>query len=174
MGTRGAMIFVAGDRRLNQYNQFDTYLSGLGHTIGCFLQDLVGGNLEQLAGLSEGRVAAARELILALREVSGGGSATAAEREQYKHLTQRVSREVDWCAVLRKLQGDPEAVLREGIIATERAWGDDWGGGGCEYVYELDFNTQTLTIGAYGKKLASFPFDTENLADKIGALNAEG
>lgn len=173
MGTRGAMIFVAGDRRLNQYNQFDTYLSGLGHNIGCFLQDLVGGNLEQLAGLSEGRVAAARELVLALREVDEGDSATAEEREKYKHLAQRVSGGVDWYAVLRKLQGDPKAVLREGIIATNSKWGNNWGGGGCEYVYELDFNTQTLTVGAYGKKLGSFPFDTENLADKIIALGGE-
>jgi hypothetical protein len=162
------MIFVAGDRRLSQYNQYDTHLDALGITVGKFIRDVVGGDLEQLAGLTERRVEAIRELLLGLREVEEGGTPTPAEAEQYKHLARRVGGEGSWYSVLRNLQGDPAAVLTAGIMPTMQGW--DENSGGCEYAYEMDFNTQVLTVWAYREKLAALRFDTPNLPEKVEAL----
>lgn len=195
MGTRGALVYVTGDRELIQYNHFDSYPSALGFKVGEFIQSMLGGELEQLAGLSEGYIEKVRELIQALEVVNQSDTPTPEQAAKHREFAQAVSTGDDWYAILRDCQGDPEATLRAGIIATaEPSWLAD--SLFCEWAYVMDFNEKKVEVyegfnrgrpeGRYrhlhadgGSEytpvslVASFSFHEVNLPDKIAAVESE-
>ena len=134
MSTRGALIFVAGGRELIHYNHCDSYPSGLGSTVGHFIHDLVGGHLEQLAGLTEGHVEVARQKVLSLQTY---GSQEAAPMPGGGWRTYR--------ELLNEDQGQPAKILARGsIVTSDRSWLAD--GLFCEWAYLMDFDTQQVEV----------------------------
>ena len=178
MGTRGAMIFVAGDREFIQYNQSDSYPDHLGRACAEFVEQ-VRNDPEMV------------RKIAALNAVNEQDDAP--EELRARLVAYRRSRGSDWYQTLRKCQGNPAAVLECGYIAvTSRDWVAD--SLFCEWGYVMDFDERVLEVyrgfnrhkavgrfsevstdrGGYAPitLVASIPFDAEDIVDRVLSTEA--
>lgn len=129
MGTRGFIGFVAGGQEKVAYNHFDSYPESLGMRVLEWLRVAA----KDPAGL--------RERVVALRVVSPGSQPSPEDVERLSPFTSLNVGEqavTDWYCLLRKTQGDPEAMLAAGVIEDagdfplDGPWAE-WG-----YVVDLD------------------------------------
>lgn len=140
MGTRGLLGFVVDGRELMTYNHFDSYPGGLGEQVLNFLRQLVkDGAVDQAA-------ARARELKLVTDETP----VTAADIEALKDWTDlgvgglREGQTPEWYNLLRRTQGDPDAILSSGYLVDNREFARN--SLFCEWAYVIDFDDRTLEV----------------------------
>jgi hypothetical protein len=126
MGTRGFIGFVVNGEEKIAYNHFDSYPEGLG--------------VETLKWLRNANLAEVVEQARALR-VAGDEKPTPEDVERLQEFTNLgvgESSTDDWYCLLRNTQGDPDAILRAGVIEDARGFPFDslfceWG-----YLVDLD------------------------------------
>jgi hypothetical protein len=135
MGTRGALIFVSGDREVITYNHYDSYPEGLGVDVATFVREII----------TEGTVDQYAQKALDLEGVGDEDIPTPEQREKYTHLFQNVSTGTGWYSLLRELQGDPRQILDTGVTpVTNRGWvGNSLF---CEWAYVINFNTRKVEV----------------------------
>lgn len=146
MGTRGTTGITINGVQMSQYQQYDSYLDGVGLDVLNFVRGLAS---------SPEALAEARDYASKLKVVHQSGVPTPAEREALgDKYHQDVSSGNDWYAVLRETQGNLALILQSGYIVDGNPNFLNE-----EYDYLVDLDDHTLTAWAYGKKLGCFPFD---------------
>jgi hypothetical protein len=135
LGTRGIVgVVVDGDVKV-AYNHWDAYPDGVGNTT----------LLAVRRWLNEDRLGESRAKATTLVAVDEDATPTPEEWEKFKHLADTgVSKGDDWYALLRKTQGDIDAILDAG------AYGDAIGFTGdslfCEWGYVVDFDNEVFEV----------------------------
>jgi hypothetical protein len=142
MGTRGFIGFVIDGTEKIAYNHWDSYPSGLGLDVLKWLRDTDQSTLH--------------DRVLALRVVDENAPPTAEDVQQLAPWTNlNVSNQSteDWYCLLRDTQGDPEAMLKAGVLLDGSTYA------GIEYSYFVDLDTGHFLAydGARRKLLGSWP-----------------
>lgn len=138
MGTRGSTSFVIDGTTKTGYQQFDSYPSGVGDTVLTFIRKV----------MDEGRLDEVKEQVRALRVVDDTVKPSAADIKRLKEFhDDRVSTgsEEEWYSLLRNTQGDPEAILRAGVIEDASEFPEK-NSLFCEYSYVLDFDAEVFEV----------------------------
>lgn len=141
MGTRGAIVLVADgqEKVLLLYNHFDSYPEALGENVLQWLRNVLAADEGQLTE------ATARELVVALEPVPDRDPM----REDFERLAEfhdpGVSTGKDWYSLLRRTQGDLDAVLRAGLYENDSA---DFPLDSlfCEWAYVVDFDQRVFEV----------------------------
>lgn len=142
MGTRGAIVLVADGQEKVIYNHFDSYPQGLGEDVLGWLSNVLRAGDGDEGMLTE---SAARELVVALKPAPNR-EPTAEDLERYAEWHDPgVSTGKDWYALLRKTQGDPDAMLRAGLYEDDAA---DFPLDSlfCEWAYGVDFDERAFEV----------------------------
>lgn len=138
MSTRGCLGFVIDGEEKITYNHFDSYPSGLGSDMLEWLKSLEGPKLQE-----------AVDQARALRVVSENGPPTDEEIERLSHLADtnvygsgKGVRE--WYVLLRRTQGDPQAILDAGVLIDGNEFVND--SLFCEWGYIVDFDRAVFEV----------------------------
>lgn len=105
-------------------------------------QMMMGAEVEQRCGAGCGEVSdALRGRVVALRVVTSGRP-TAGDIERYGQYADPYvsSHVITWVELLWKTQGDPEAMLRAGVIDDASSYPE------CEWGYIVDLDTQVFEV----------------------------
>jgi hypothetical protein len=161
MGTRGTTGFQIDGVRKSSYQQYDSYLDGVGLDVLAFTRRIASGEVDR-----ERVNTLARELKLVDESAIPEASEFATIGNVY--LNANVSAGNDWYAILRETQGHPDLILDSGFAAGNGSFQNE------EYDYVINLDADTLDVYAYGQKLGSLAFaelptDEEfvKLADQI-------
>jgi hypothetical protein len=133
MGTRGFVGFVIDGTEKIAYNQFDSYPSGLGATVLSWLSTAVS-DMDAL-----------RASVRELRVVEDGSTPTPEDIERLRGFanqnvsTQRLD---EWYVLLRETQGQPELMLKAGVIEDASNFPTD--SLFAEYGYIVDLDAGSL------------------------------
>lgn len=168
MGTRGAYGFRSEGKDYLTYNHFDSYPSGLGDDLASQIRAVVasGTTVETL-----------RQQVRDMRViVRDDEQPTDEERAKFGHLWSNVSNGHDWYSLLREMQGDMGAHLKEGVMIDGNAFIMD--SLFCEYAYILNLDDETFEVyqgfqrtlhndGRYGGEVPDpEPYPSGHMPDK--------
>lgn len=132
MGTRGFVGFAVDGTEKIAYNHFDSYPSGLGLAVLSWAREIAG----------DLRLEDAKRHVRALRVVEADSAPTEDDVNQlrpfYNPNVGGPSERPTWYQLLRETQGDPDTILRAGVIEDASEFPQDslfaeWG-----YVVDLD------------------------------------
>jgi len=137
MGTRGSYGVRIDQCDKLTYNHFDSYPEGLGQQI-----------VEQTRALMKSvGIEGIREKARAMRLVTGDGKTSTDEQvklAKYADTTVSTGKLTEWYVLLRKMQGDLTANLREGVMIDDNGFIQD--SLFCEYAYILNLDSEELEI----------------------------
>jgi hypothetical protein len=131
------------------YNHFDSYPGGLGLTVLSWLRaELVGpGAADRLAAKArELEVVRQGDLPTTARQLAVTGAEVPANRLDAELAARRLRGEepAEWYERLREDQGDPEAMLRRGVLLDDAAFIRD--SLFCEWAYVVNCDDRTLEV----------------------------
>ncbi len=147
MGTRGSYGFVLGGERIQVYNHFDSYPSGLGDDVVSFLLEEFGKNgYDDAVGLLKQRVRSMEAIDRNVRPTE------AQKKFLEPYMDLRVSNQStdDWYCLLRNTQGNIEDTLSARYYES-----NDCGDG--EYSYMINLDDETLEFSGYVADRHKFP-----------------
>lgn len=142
MGTRGLIGFVADGELKATYNHFDSYPDGLG--------EVALGFVAQLVKDGPAAVASAKARVKELAVVEEDAEPTA---EQVAKLSTWTDETVNspsetgkpsWYQLLRRTQGNPDAILSSGFLIDSVSFGND--SLFCEWGYVIDFDHEVIEV----------------------------
>lgn len=142
MSTRGLIGFVADGELRATYNHSDSYPDGLG--------EVVLGFAAQLVKDGPAAVASAKARVKELVVVSGDETPTDKQINQLIPWTdESVGGPTDngkpsWYQLLRRTQGNPDAILSSGFLVDSRDFGND--SLFCEWGYVIDFDAEAVEV----------------------------
>ncbi|MFG1949291.1 hypothetical protein [Nonomuraea sp. NPDC048826] len=133
MASRGFVGFVADQTQKIAYNHYDSAPDGIGLLVLAWLRTAVG------------TPDVLRERVAALR-VATSGRPTADDIERYGQYADphASTHEITWMELLWQTQGDPEAMLRAGVIADASSHPVDHPA--CEWGYLVDLDSQVFEV----------------------------
>jgi hypothetical protein len=135
VSTRGSLTFVVDNDEKTSYNHHDSYPSGLGAKVLCWLRD---------ARMDK---AALHRSARQLRVASFDSSPTPEDIERLAEFADRpVSERTvnSWYSLLGNTQGSPGEILRAGVI--EDCSGFPFNSVSCEWGYVVDLDTGTFEV----------------------------
>jgi len=144
MGTRGTTGFQIDGVRKSSYQQYDSYLDGVGLDVLNFVREIGEGEDRERVNI----------LARGLKIVPESGKPTAAEIAHIgtTYLNANVSEGNDWYAFLRETQGKPGLILDAGLVTGNESFRNE------EYDYVINLDTDTLDVYAYNEQIGSLPF----------------
>ena len=132
MGTRGTLGFRIDNEDKLTYNQFDSYLEGMGDAVVKFIHSVKDWDK-------------VKEQVRALRNVSRNGKPTPEDIEackEYTDLSVSDRSTEDWYCLLRDTQGNPEAILNCGLFEEQNTFIQD--SLFCEFGYIINLDENTI------------------------------
>jgi hypothetical protein len=148
LGTRGTTGFIIDGQRKSSYQQYDSYLEGVGVEVLAFTRKLAA---PAKYGID---LSSVHKLARDLKIVPESGKPTPEDLKLIgdSYHDGNVSTGSDWYSYLRLTQGNPAAILDSGYATGDDSFGHE------EYDYVIDFDAEQLVVYAGGNLIATHPF----------------